>query len=147
MWKISISNPLDHTIEIKVRDSFAHQSMMTTLGAQMTALAFGEATITAGVSDGFKQQQGFAHGGLVFSLADSAAGYAALTVLPLESEVMTAELKINYLSAGQGTLVAVGRVLKPGRRLIVVAADVWAQHNGKRIHVAALQGTMVPVNR
>ncbi len=120
--------------------------MMGTIGAQMTEVSEGKATLSAPVLEGFKQQQGFAHGGLVFALADSAAGYAALTLLPLENEVMTAEIKINYLSAGQGTLVAEGRVLKPGRRLIVVAADVWTITGDTRKHVAALQGTMIPVS-
>ena len=129
-----------------MRESFARQSLMSSIGAEMGVLAKGEATISADVLDGFKQQQGFAHGGLVFSLADSAAGYAALTLMPFENEVMTAELKINFLSAGQGKLIATGRVLKPGRRLIVVASDVWAEHNGNRKHIAALQGTMVPVS-
>ena len=129
-----------------MRESFARQSLMSSIGAEMGVLAKGEATISADVLDGFKQQQGFAHGGLVFSLADSAAGYAALTLMPFENEVMTAELKINFLSAGQGKLIATGRVLKPGRRLIVVASDVWAENNGTRKHIAALQGTMVPVS-
>lgn len=118
---------------------------MSSLGARMTTVVKGSTTITADVLDAYKQQQGFAHGGLVFSIADSAAGYAALTVLPLDSEVMTAEIKINYLSAGKGTLIAEGRVLKPGRRLVVVAADVWAIDGEARKHVAALQGTMIPV--
>lgn len=111
----------------------------------MGALARGTAELSAPVSTGFRQQQGFAHGGLIFSLGDSAAGYAALGLLPLDSEVMTAELKINFLAAASGTLIATGRVLKPGRRLIVVACDVWAEAKGTRTHVAALQGTMVPV--
>lgn len=146
MWRISISDQLDPEIEEKVRESFAHQSMMTTLGAKLGALSNGRATITAEVNDDLKQQQGFAHGGLVFSIADSAAGYAALTLLSRGSEIMTAEIKINYLSAGQGTLIAEGRVLKSGRRLIVVCADVWAENDGVRKHVAVLQGTMIPVS-
>jgi uncharacterized protein (TIGR00369 family) len=128
-----------------VRNSFANQAMMVSLGAKMTAVSLGQAEITADVSDAYTQQQGFAHGGLVFSIADSAAGYAALTMVPLENEIMTAELKINYLSAGKGRLIAAGRVLKPGRRLVVVAADVWAIDGETRKHVAVLQGTMVPV--
>lgn len=145
MWRISISDLLDPAIEAKARESFARQSMMSSLGAKLTGLAAGKAEITADVLESFKQQQGFAHGGLVFSIADSAAGYAALTLIPLENEIMTAEIKINYLSAAKGTLVAEGRVLKPGRRLLVVAADVWAINEGSRKHIAALQGTMIPV--
>lgn len=140
-----ISDPLDSLIEQKVRDSFAHQSFMTLLNARMETLALGHAQISVTIDERVQQQQGFAHGGLIFSLADSAAGYAALTMLPLDMEVMTAELKINYLAAAKGTLTATGRVLKPGKRLIVVAADVWAELDGKCKHIAAVQGTMVPV--
>ncbi|MEM9579938.1 MAG: PaaI family thioesterase [Pseudomonadota bacterium] len=119
---------------------------MTSIGAKMGDLTEGTAQILAPVSDGFTQQQGFAHGGLVFSVGDSAAGYAALSVMPLDTEVMTAELKINFLAAASGNLIAQGRVLKPGKRLVIVAADVWAVERGRRKHVAALQGTMVPVS-
>lgn len=128
-----------------MRESFARQSLMRLFDARIDALASGGAKISAMIDERVEQQQGFAHGGFVFSLGDSAAGYAALTLLPLESEVMTAELKINFLAAGKGKLIAEGRVLKPGKRLIVVASDVYAVHEGTRTHIAALQGTMVPV--
>lgn len=120
---------------------------MASIGAQMDSLGHGTARLGAQVLQGFQQQQGFAHGGLVFTLADSAAGYAALTLMPLEKEVMTGELKINYLNAAAHRLIAEGRVLKAGRRLIVVAADVWSvSPDNTRKHVAALQGTMIPVD-
>lgn len=139
------SDPLDPAIEAKVRASFARQSLMTTIGAEMGALTKGSAQISVDVGEEFKQQQGVAHGGLIFSIADSAAGYAALTLMPFENDVMTAEVKINYLSAGVGRLLAEGRVLKAGRRLVIVTGDVWAINDGLRKHVAVLQGTMVPV--
>lgn len=120
--------------------------MMASVGAEIVSLDRGEISIAASVLDGYRQQQGFAHGGLIFTLGDGAAGYAALSVLPEDVEVMTAELKINMLAPASGRLIAQGRVLKPGRRLIVVAADVWDEDSdGARKHVAVLQGTMVPV--
>ena len=131
--------------EARIRASFAQQSMMQTIGAELAEITEGSVTITAPVSDGVQQQQGFAHGGMLFSIADSAAGYAALTVLPEDAEVMSVEVKINFLAPGSGQLEAIGRVIKPGRRLVVVAADVWSVDNGKRRHVAILQGTMIPV--
>ncbi|MDF1726615.1 MAG: PaaI family thioesterase [Sulfitobacter sp.] len=133
-------------IEEKVRASFAAQAMMATLGAQMTEVALGEVTITAPILPGATQQQGFGHAGLTFSIGDSAAGYAALTMLPLESEVVTSEIKINLLAPAQGDLlVAKGRVIKPGRRLCVVTSEVYAERDGKSRLIAILQGTMVPV--
>ena len=141
-----MDQPIDPATVARIRASFARQSMMATLGAELASVAFGRVTVTAPVLPGFRQQQGFAHGGLIFSLGDTAAGYAALSVLPGDVEVMTVELKINLLAPGAGRLIAEGRVLKPGRRLVVVAADVWAEAEGKaRRQVAALQGTMIPV--
>lgn len=131
----------------RIRASFCSQSLMTTIGAELETVETGRVVIGASVNDGFRQQQGFAHGALVMALGDTAAGYAALSVLPMDKEVMTAELKINFLAPGSGRLIAEGRVLKPGRRLVVVTADVWSQGpNGSRKQVAALQGTMIPVD-
>lgn len=133
-------------IETRIRDSFAKQSMMASVGAEIISVDAGKVSIAAPVLDGFRQQQGFAHGGLIFTLADSAAGYAALSAMPLDVEVMTVEMKINLLAPSSGRLIAKGRVLKRGRRLIVVAADVWDEDkHGSRKQVAALQGTMIPV--
>jgi uncharacterized protein (TIGR00369 family) len=129
-----------------VRDSFAAQSMMSTLGASMTALAPGRAVIESPILPGARQQHGYAHAGLTFALGDSAAGYAALTTMPAGSEVLTAEIKINLLAPGAGDrLIATGRVVKPGRRLVVVTAEVEAERDGARRLIALLQGTMVPV--
>lgn len=133
--------------DTRIRESFARQSMMASIGATVASVEHGRVVIEAPVGAGFRQQQGFAHGGLVFTLADNAAGYAALSVLPAGGDVMTLELKINFLAPGAGRLVAEGRVLKPGRRVIVVAADVWAVDDaGARKLVAAVQGTMIPVD-
>jgi len=135
------------TIADRIRASFARQSMMGSVGARLALIEPGYVAIEAPILDGYRQQQGFGHGGLVFTLADTAAGYAALTTVGPESEVMTLELKINYLAPAAGSLVAEGRVLRSGRRVIVVAADVWSvDEEGKRRQVAAAQGTMIPVD-
>ena len=83
---------------------------------------------------------------MTFSLGDSAAGYAALTMLPMDNEVVTAEIKINLLAPAKGDLlIATGRVVKPGKRLCVVTSEVHAVENGASKLIAVLQGTMVPV--
>ena len=137
---------MDPEARTRVEKSFAAQSMMTTLGAKLSRVADQDVEITAPLLPGSLQQQGFGHAGLTFSIGDSAAGYAALTMLPMESEVVTAELKINLLAPARGDLlVARGRVIKPGRRLVVVAADVYARDKGNETLIAVIQGTMVPV--
>jgi len=130
----------------RIHQSFGAQSMMATLGAALGDVARGSVTITAPILPGAMQQQGFGHAGLTFSIGDSAAGYAALTTLPLDSEVVTAEIKINLLAPAMGDrLIAVGKVVKPGKRLCVVTSEVFAETDGTRKLIAILQGTMVPV--
>ncbi len=134
------------SIEDRIRDSFARQSMMATLGAEVETVAEGRVTLTAPLAEHVLQQHGYAHAGLAFSLGDSAAGYSALSVMPEDKEVLTIEMKINLIAPAAGTrLVAEGRVIKNGRRLVVVAADVFAVENETRRHCAVLQGTMIPV--
>ena len=130
----------------RIRESFAAQSMMTTLGATIERVSEGLVEIHAPILPGSLQQRGFAHAGLTFSIGDSAAGYAALTVMPEDCEVVTAEMKINLLAPGRGErLIARGRVVRAGRRLVTVQADVHAVEDNGETHVALLTGTMIPV--
>ncbi|CRL15607.1 PaaI family thioesterase [Phaeobacter italicus] len=132
----------------RIRNSFASQTMMQTLGAEITDVGQGSVTITAPILPGSRQQHGVAHAALSFAIGDSAAGYAALTLMPEDSEVMTAEMKINLLAPGAGDyLRATGKVIKPGRRLVIVTAEVHAITGPEEKLVALLQGTMVPVTR
>lgn len=137
----------DPEIDARIRASFARQTMMTTLGAELQTVAPGLVTITAPLAPHVQQQQGAGHAALAFAIGDSAAGYAALSLMPEGREVVTAEIKINLLAPALGKgLIAEGRVIRAGKRLCVVAADVWAQDaTGTRSHIAVLQGTMVPV--
>ena len=134
------------SIDPRIQSSFDKQSMMTTLGATLRSAGEGKAEIAAPILEGSQQQQGFGHAGLTFSIGDSAAGYAALTLIPETQEIMTAEIKINLLAPAQGDLlIAKGRVIKPGRRLMVVASEVYAETDGELRQIACLMGTMVPV--
>jgi uncharacterized protein (TIGR00369 family) len=139
---------MDPAATDRIKNSFAAQSMMATLGAELSEVTSGLVRISAPILAGTRQQQGFGHAGLTFSIGDSAAGYAALTLLPLDMEVVTAEIKINLLAPARGTrLIATGRVIKPGKRLSVVTAEVHAEEDGVQTLIAILQGTMVPVPR
>ena len=130
----------------KINNSFAKQNMMSLLKAKITIENPGKVVIQAPILPETHQQHGFAHAAVTFALGDSAAGYAALSVMPLDREVLTAEMKINLLAPATGQeLRAIGRVIKPGRRLVIVGATVLAINGGKETEVAVLQGTMVPV--
>ena len=136
----------DPNYQQKVRTSFAAQGMMRTLGATLIDVSPGRCVITAPIRSETGQQHGFAHAGLAWSIGDSAAGYAALSLIEPDREVLTSEMKINLLAPARGLrLVAEGRVLRAGRRLIVVASDVHAEdRNGERRHIATMLGTMLP---
>lgn len=133
--------------EKRIRDSFAKQTMMQALGAEVIEVGEGLVRVAAPVLPLARQQQGVGHAGLTFSIGDSAAGYAALSVLPPDVDVVTSEIKINLLAPARGDrLIATGRVVKPGRRLCVVTAEVHAEDAGKTTLIAILQGTIVPVS-
>ena len=131
----------------KIKSSFSSQTMMSTLGAQLVSVSPGKVVIAAPILQTVLQQHGFAHAAVTFALGDSAAGYAALSVMDPGSEVVTSEMKINLLAPAQGDrLEATGHVIKAGRRLVVVGATITAHHNGALRDIAVMQGTMVPVD-
>ncbi len=130
----------------RVHQSFDRQSLMSTFGASLMQVSDGAVAIAAPILPVAQQQHGFGHAGLTFAIGDSAAGYAALTLMPPEAEVLTVEMKINLLAPAAGDrLIAHGRVIKPGRRLMVVGAEIAAETDGTTKPIAILQGTMIPV--
>lgn len=141
-----MAQPLPTEITRKIEESFAKQGMMATLGAEIDQLALGQVRLVLPIADRVSQQHGFAHAGASFALGDSAAGYAALTLMPLDAEVLTVEMKINLIAPAAGRrLIATGEVVKPGRRLLVTRATVAAEaEDGSLRDVALLQGTMIP---
>jgi uncharacterized protein (TIGR00369 family) len=134
----------------RVEASFARQAIMETLGAHLARVAPGEVEIVLAVSPRVSQQHGFVHAGAVATIADSAAGYAALTTMPTGAGALTAEFKINLLAPAAGErLVAVGRVVKAGRTLTVAQAEGFAEAKagdaGTRKPCALLTATLVAV--
>jgi len=117
---------------------------MALLGATLSAVEPGKVEITLPFRDDLTQQNGYLHAGMVTAIADSACGYAALTLLPAGSEVLSVEFKVNLLRpAAGGSFVATATVLKAGRTLTVVRADVTALRHGNPTLVAAMQATMI----
>ena len=115
----------------RIEVSFGKQAFMATLGARLAHIGVGEVEIELPVAPHLTQQHGFIHAGAVSSVADSACGYAALTTMPEDAGILTAEFKINLLAPAAGErLLAKGRVVKAGRTLTVVMAEVFAISDG-----------------
>lgn len=136
--------PADPDYETRVRESFARQAFMRTLGVTLIHLAPGEVDLSVPFRADLTQQHGYFHAGVTATIADSAAGYAALSLYPRGTGVLTTEFKINLLRPAQGErLVARGRVIKPGRTLTICQSDVYAQKGGRQSHVATLLLSMI----
>lgn len=128
----------------EVRASFLRQGLMRTIGATMTDIAPGTCTIELPFSEAVSQQQGFFHGGIIATLADNAGGYAALSLMPMGSEVVTLEYKVNFLRPAAGErLIAVGAVLRAGRSVTVTRVDVTIEQGNRRVLCAALQQSIM----
>ena len=129
----------------KLSHSFEQQAFMKTLGAQLDLVEHGKVIISVRLKRSMMQQHGFGHAGVTFSIGDSAAGYAALTQMGENQEVLTSEMKIHLLSPADGKILkAVGSVLKTGKKLIVVKSDIYSIKDEKEKMVATMLGTMVP---
>ena len=136
-----VSNPL---FAEEIKESFASQLIMGLIGAELQLVEPGLVEISVAYRKELTQQHGYLHAGVVTTIADSAAGYAAYSLMPAGSEVLSVEFKVNLLRPAKGvTFVARAEVIKPGKTLTVVRADVFGiSETGARELVATLQGTM-----
>lgn len=138
--------PLDPNFAERVRSSFARQGLMTNIGARLSKVSPGEVEIELMFRDGLTQQHGFVHAGIITSIVDSACGYAALSLMPTGSNVLTVEYKVNFLAPAKGSrFMATGKVTKPGRTLTVCAGDVIAFDEGKEALIATMLATMIKI--
>jgi len=141
------SDALAPEIERLVRDSFDKQGLMRHLGAAMVDVRPGEVRIRLPFKPELTQQHGFFHAGGTSAIADTAGGYAGLTVFPPGSAVLTVEFKINLIAPAKGeALLAVGRVLKSGRTLTVCQLEVFAEQAQALVPVAVGQQTLICLN-
>ena len=128
----------------RVRASFDRQNAMALIQASLPVIEHGRTEIHLPHWPGVEQQHGFVHGGVVGMIADSAAGYAAMTVVPASASVLTVEYKMNLVAPADGErLIARGRVIRPGRTLIVTQAEVFALKNGGETLCALMQQTIM----
>jgi uncharacterized protein (TIGR00369 family) len=136
--------PLDPAFEARVRESYARQRMLHTMGATLERVAPGEVDIRLPFRPELSQQHGFFHAGAMTTIVDTACGYAALTLMPPGAAVLSVEFKVNLLAPGKGeAVVARARVVKAGRTLTVVTGDVFAQSRGEERIVATMTATMM----
>ena len=142
-----MSHPVNTPEFERVAASLARQGMMQPLGVRLLRAERGLVELAMPYSTAVTQQQGGFHGGAMGALADIAGGYAGLTVLPEDSEVVTVEYKINFLASFQGgELRATGRVTKGGKRIIVTTAEVVHIDDSDKVSACAvMQQTLVPV--
>ncbi|WP_405524540.1 PaaI family thioesterase [Streptomyces canus] len=134
---------------MRIQASFDRQGLMTHLGARITHIGAGRVHIMLPARAEVSQQHGYVHAGATSAIADSAGGYAALTLFPEDAEVLTVEYKINLLAPAVGDhLEAIGTVLKSGRTLTVCQLEVYGvQDHGERKLIANGQQTLIRVNR
>ena len=134
-------------VQARVRTSFDRQGLMRHLGARLTHVGPGRVHIALPSRPEVTQQHGYFHAGATSSIADSAGGYAALTLFPEGSEVLTVEYKINLLAPAVGDhLEAVGQVVRSGRTLTVCTLEVFGVRGEQRSLVAAGQQTLIRVD-
>jgi uncharacterized protein (TIGR00369 family) len=125
----------------EIRQSFAKQTIMDLIGASLTRVEPGVVEITLPYRADLTQQHGYVHAGIVTAIADTAGGYAAYSLMPVESDVLAVEFKVNLLRPAKGELfVARAEVIKPGKTLTVVRADVVTESGSL---IATMQGTMM----
>ena len=133
-------------VQARITSSFDRQGLMHHLGARLGLIATGRVHIVLPSRPEMTQQHGYIHAGATGAVADSAGGYAALTVFPEKTEVLTVEYKINLMAPAAGDyLEAVGTVVNAGRTLTVCRLDVFGVQGTQRSLVATGQQTLIRV--
>lgn len=138
--------PPDPNFAARVRASFGKQKLMETIGARIDEVAAGRVVLRMPFREDLTQQHGFLHAGTIAALADSACGYAALSLMPPDAAVLSIEFKVNMLAPAKGDeILARADVIRAGRTIMVCRADVYALTGSEQKLVAAMQGTMMVV--
>ena len=136
------------TFAEEVGSSFNQQAVMALIGAELTRVEPGLVEITLPYRAELAQQHGYLHAGIVTTIADSACGYAAYSLMPPNSEVLSVEFKVNLLRPAKGeTFSAVAEVVKSGKTLTVVRADVFGIEGDRRDLIATMLGTMICLSK
>jgi uncharacterized protein (TIGR00369 family) len=130
----------------RIRASFARQGLMRTLGATLGKVTPGQVEVVLVPKPEISQQHGFVHAGAISAIADSAAGYAALSMMPMDRGVLTTEFKINLLAPATGErIIARGKVVKAGRTLTLAQTEVFSENEGQERLIALLTATFMTI--
>ena len=142
-----MTNSLSEAKKSSTLDAFSKQAVMATMGARVADISWGRMTVEMPFNPEFTQQDGFLHAGIVTTLVDTAAGFAAYTTMPEGKRVLAVEFKMNFMRPAVGQMfVADATVIKPGRQLTVVTGTVYAINNGEKKEIALNQCTMIAVD-
>lgn len=138
--------PLFPTIDSRIRDSFARQTVMKLIGATVTHVSRGEVWIELPYRADMSQQHGFIHAGIITTIVDSACGYAAMSVTEPDTSVLTIEFKTNFLAPARGErFIAKGKVKKAGRTITVCEGDVYTLQDGREKLIATMLASVMNV--
>lgn len=145
IFRMRNMNPLNSSFAEEIQRSFARQTVMQLIGAELSRIEPGKVEITLPYRADMTQQHGYLHAGIVTTIADSACGYAAYSLMPVGAEVLSVEFKVNLLRPARGErFVARAEVIKAGRTLTVVRADVFGLNgDDDQELVATMQSTMI----
>ncbi len=136
--------PTDPNYQTKIRSAFERQGFMKLIGAELVEIAPGFVEIHLPYKNELSQQHGYFHAGVVGTIADNSGGFAAFTLLPSTSSILTVEFKLNLVAPGKGDrLIARGKVLKQGKTLTVCRPDVFSVKNGKEKLCATALMTLI----
>ena len=138
-------SPSNPSFAEEIKQSFAKQTIMSLIGAELSRVEPGIVEIRLPYRADLAQQHGYLHAGIVTTIADSACGYAAYSLMPPKSEILSVEFKVNLLRPAKGEVfLAAAEVVKSGKTLTVVRADVFGlDQSGRRELVATMLGTMM----
>lgn len=138
------NEPRNPSFAVEIERSFAKQTIMNLIGARLSRVEPGVVEITLPYRNDLAQQHGYLHAGIITTIADSACGYAAFSLMPPNSEVLSVEFKVNLLRPAKAeTFLATAEVIKSGKTLTVVRADVVGITGEHRELVATMLGTMM----
>jgi uncharacterized protein (TIGR00369 family) len=139
--------PKDPNFHERVSESFAQQTIMKTIGASLTSCEPGHVHITLPYDKKLCQQHGFIHGGIIATILDSACGYSAFSLMPVDAEVLSIEFKTNLLAPAKGTeFRAIGKVVKSGRTISVAEGSLYAMDIAQRKLIATMNCTLMEVH-